>query len=161
MDKDSTLGDYIEDDEVNPETGTTKKDDAEILCAIDPDQVRDFVPERFLKLPKEKQPVFHIKILSAREAAELENNAVNTTTQNDRQVIRIMGGTMTLKALEKGCKGWTNWNYSNGKPALFRENNGKPRPDTFDCLPMDLRQEIAQAITRGKGLTEQEAKNSD
>ena len=155
---------YYVAEEIDAEekNGTTKEDDEEVLCAIDPAQVHDYVPKRYRNLPTEKQPVFQVKILSAREAAELENNSVSAHTgTNNKQVMRVMAGTTVLKALVKGCVGWKNWKYSNGEEAKFRDNAGKPSDKTFDCVPNVIRAELAKVITTGLGLTEQAAKNSD
>jgi len=155
--------DYIEDEDVEKnETGMTKEDQEEILFAIDPAEIHDYVPKRYRKLPPEDQPSFQLKILSARDAAELENNSLSSHTGHDnKQFMRVKSGTTTLKALVKGCVGWKNWKTKNGTEAKFRENAGKPNEQTFDCVPNVIRGELAKVITTGLGLTEQAAKNSD
>lgn len=130
----------------------------EEIFGIDPEAEHIYIPKRARELPVEKQPKFKLKVMSAREAADIQNKTVSVLTDN---TMRVMSGDIMLGALEKGVKGWENFKFPNGNDVPFRENSGKPRKDAFDFLPIWLRQELANVITSGANLSEQAEKNSE
>ncbi len=134
------------------------------IIAIDPEAIHRYIPKVARKWPEKDRPVFLIKVLSAKEAAKLEDgmsDAVVNKKNRDDTTVRIYGGTAVLKALEVGLKGWENFKTANGEDAPWRENNGNPRQENFDFIPVKIRSELAEAITEGTFLTEQEEKNSE
>ena len=142
---------------ISDDTSEAVEELTEEIFGLDPEAVYRYVPKRARKLPVEKQPVFLLKIMSAREVANIQNNTVSVLKD---ETMRVLSGNIMLSALENGVKGWENFKLKNGEPVPFRENAGKPRPDAFDFLPVWLRQELSNAITSGADLSEQAEKNS-
>lgn len=134
------------------------------IIAIDPDATHRYIPKIARDWPVEDQPVFLIKTLKAKEAANLQDGmtdaVVNKKDSNDTTV-RIYSGTAAVKALKAGLVGWENFKDADGEDVEFRENNGTPRMENFDRIPVKIRAELAEAITEGTFLTEQEEKNSE
>jgi len=134
------------------------------IIAIDPDQTHQYVPKIARDWPVEDQPVFILKALKAKDAARLEDgmaDAVINKKENDNTTMRIYSGTAVINALKTGLVGWQNFKDVNGNDVIWRENNGVPRSENFDCIPAQIRKELAEAITEGNFLTEQEEKNSE
>ena len=133
------------------------------IFAIDPSKEIAYIPKDARDLPPEQQPVFYIRPLKAKESADLEDGTVDALTEkgNDKTNVRIFSGTTTLKALKMGLIRWDNFKMRDGSEVDCRDNNGKLRPEMYDFIPPALRQELAEVITTGKGMTEQEEKNSD
>jgi hypothetical protein len=132
----------------------------ETIFAVDPEGVYDYIPESARGLLVEDQPVFQLAFMSARESEEIQNS-INTTSMKDGAVIHHTNtGTVTLKSLIAGVRGWRNLKYQDGRETPFRENAGRPSAKTFDCLPFEWKRELAEVITTGNGLSEQAEKNS-
>jgi hypothetical protein len=136
------------------------------IFAVDPGKVFDYIPKACRKLPEEQQVVFQCKPLNAKAAASLEDKSVDATMEkgNTGNTMRIYSGSTVLRALNKGLVGWKNFKLSPDSPEiefLMDRNNKEPQPQMIDFIPADVRKELAEFITTGKDLTEDEAKNSD
>ena len=131
--------------------------------AIDPKSEYRFYPEDVKELPDDDRPYFVISPLTARDAASVEDNLAETSIRKkgEDSTMRLKSGSTVLDTLKKGLRGWGNFNLPSGEPAPWRDNKGVPRPENFDYIPAKWRREIAEAITEGTGLSEQEGKNSD
>lgn len=124
--------------------------------AVDPNKSWDYVLLVDRMLPPEEQTVFNLRVLSARELAEIEDGAAKSDLAGN---IEFRGGTQTLRILSLGVTGWRNFRDAQGNEITFRENNGKPRAENWDCLRPEWRKELANAVTEQNRLSEEERKN--
>ncbi len=124
--------------------------------AVDPSKTWEYVLLADQELPPEQQTVFELKTLSARELAAIQDGA---TKGNVDGTLEFKSGTQTLRILDLGVSGWRNFRDAQGAEVAFRENNGKPRPENWDCLRPEWRRELANAVTEQNRLTEEERKN--
>ena len=108
------------------------------------------------KLPEEKQTVFKLKNLAARELAEIEDNMSVSIIGDNRGELNLKAGSQTLRILSLGIKSWENFNDGEGKPIEF---NQKELHHNWDYLQPDWRRELANAITEQARLTEPQVKN--
>ncbi len=134
------------------------------IIAIDPEAVHRYIPKMARTWPVEDQPVFLIKALKAKEAAKIQDGLADIVPEGnnkDLSTMRIYSGSSILNALVAGLSGWENFKLSNGEDAPWRDNNGTPRAENFDYIPSDIRKELAEQITEGTFLTEQDEKNSE
>jgi len=130
--------------------------------AINPDAEYRISHPETMELPEDERPVFIIRPLTAKDAATLEDNVAETSVGGgEGSTMRLKSGTSVLNALKKGLKGWENFKLSADKEVPWRDNNGAPHSDNFNYLPAHWRRWIAEKILEGKGLTEEESKNSD
>lgn len=132
-----------------------------MIQAIDPKATIRYVPKCDRELPPAEKTIFLLHPLTARDAARMQDGIAEYVTEkktND-QTMRILSGSQTLRALELGLAGWENFKTADGLDVEWRENNGKPRPEMFDCIPADIRRELAEVIIEGRDLTESAAKN--
>lgn len=132
-----------------------------MIQAIDPKATIRYVPKCERDLPVETQTVFLLRPLTARDAARMQDDIAEVMTgkKSENSTMKINSGSNVLRALELGLAGWENFKTNDGKDVEWRENNGKPRPEMFDCLPADIRRELAEVIIEGRDLTESSAKN--
>lgn len=133
------------------------------IIAIDPEAVHRYVPKIARSLPVEDQPIFLIKALKAKESAKIQDGLADYVEGdgNVAPAVRIYSGTAILNALKLGLSGWENFKNAKGEDVAWRENNGQARPENIDFIPPDIRKELAEVITEGTFLTEQEEKNSE
>ncbi len=124
--------------------------------AVDPSKSWDYVLLVDRELPPEQQTIFELKVLSARDLAAIQDGA---TKGNVDGSLEFKSGTQTLRILEMGVRGWRNFKDDTGADVPYRENNGKPRPENWDCLRPEWRRELANAITEQNRLSEEERKN--
>ncbi len=124
--------------------------------AVDPGKTFDYVLECDRTLPAEEQTVFEIKVLSARELADIEDKATKFVDGG----LEFRTGSQVLKILELGVKGWKNFRGRDGAEISFRDNNGRPRPENWDLLRPEWRRELSNAVTEQNRVTEAERKNS-
>lgn len=123
--------------------------------ALDPNRTFDYILEEDRSQPKEKQTVFHLKVLSARQLASLEDEMA-VVKLGQKGEMQMNTGSHVLKVLEIGLVGWEN---------LLGSNNGEHIPynkdqvNRFDYLRPDWRREIANAITEQNALSEEQVKN--
>lgn len=128
-----------------------------MAIAVDPERTFDYVLQEERDLPIEQQTVWKIKVLTARELAEIEDN----TSRIDKEgVLQVRHGSVVLNTLRKGLRGWENFQDAQGNPVPFRDNNGVPREDNFDRMRPAWRREICNAITEQNRLTADQVKNS-
>ncbi len=128
------------------------------IIAIDPEKKYNYIPECERDLESADQTIFHLSMPKAKEAANLQDN-ITESTLGDQAVMRVKSGSSVLSALQVGLRGWENFKDAKGQPILWRDNNGKPRPEMFDVIPPKIRQELAEVITSGIGLDEEQEKN--
>ena len=124
--------------------------------AVDPNKSWEYVLLVDRELPPEQQAVFELKVLTARDQAALQDGA---TKGNIDGSLEFKSGTQTLRILELGVRTWRNFKDAAGADVPYRENNGKPRPENWDCLRPEWRRELANVITEQNRLTEEERKN--
>lgn len=116
-------------------------------------------------LPKEKQAVFKLRTLSAEKAAELEDGIIAATTEQDPEkreiAVQHKGATVTLETLKYGLAEWDNFSR-NGTEILFKHPQSSicARENIEQLHPSD-RHELADAITEGNSLSEEDSKNSE
>lgn len=129
------------------------------IIAIDPEKKYKYVPKCERDLDPKDQTVFFLNMPTARSAANLQDNITESTLASDQAIMRVKSGSSVLSALKVGLRGWENFKDSQGHDVEWRENNGNPRPEMFDAIPPDLRRELAEVITTGIGLDEEQEKN--
>lgn len=124
--------------------------------AVDPNKAFDYVLMCDRQLPLDQQTTFHLKVLTARELAEIEDKAARADMQGN---LEFRSGTQVIRILTAGLKGWSNFKDSSGAEVPFRDNNGTPRQENWDLLKPDWRRELANAITEQNRMTDAERKN--
>jgi hypothetical protein len=125
--------------------------------AIDPGKTWDYVLKCDRELPEEQRTVFSLRVLTAKQLAELEDRAVRSDPAGN---LEYRTGTSTLQILKMGVTGWKNFRGADGSEIQFRENNGNPRDENWDLLRPEWRRELANAVTEQNRLSEEERKNS-
>jgi len=131
------------------------------MKAIDTQSTFRYVPKCDRDLPEEEQTVFVLRYMDARQAAKMEDQAVEgaVSGKGTDTALKFRSGSKVLQALEHGLRGWENFRDAQGNEIPFRENNGKPRPECFDAIPPSVRRELANVIIDGSEMTEDEEKN--
>src|SRR5512139_1751638 len=104
--------------------------------AVDPSRAFDYVLEEDRKLEKDEQTIFHLKVLSARELAQLED-AMSTVKLGTEGTMQINSGSHVLKVLDMGVVGWDNLKGENGNLIAFDKKDQK----RWDYLRPDWRRE--------------------
>lgn len=110
------------------------------------DKPHDFVCKCDEGKPKKEQTVFHVRFLTAKEQADLRDRVYNVSGFGEKRSEKFLSGTIALEALRIGLKGWENFNFDDGEPIPFTEDN-------FSCIPPRERDEIANYI---RGIPEEE-----
>lgn len=138
------------------------------MCAVayDPDVLFDYVLAADRDKPPEKQTIFHLKTLTARDTEAIEN-AWRTMMSGDKDkvaekdlVLALNRGTMTIETLKRGLCGWDNFLDARGKPIPFLPCERAICPmKNIDRLQPDDRHELAKAIEDGAHLSESDRKN--
>jgi hypothetical protein len=122
--------------------------------AIDPSRAFDYVLEEDRKLPVEEQTVFHLKVLSARELAQLEDS-MSTVKLGAEGTMQINSGSHVLKVLDMGLVGWDNLLNEAGGVVAFDKKDVR----RWDYLRPEWRRELTNAITEQTRPTKDEVKN--
>lgn len=132
-----------------------------MIQAIDPKATIRYIPKCDRDQPVENQTVFLLRPLTARDAARMQDDIAEVMTgkKSENSTMKINSGSNVLRALELGLAGWENFKTADGHDVEWRENAGKPRPEMLDCLPADIRRELAEVIIEGRELPEASAKN--
>lgn len=117
-----------------------------------PGSVRDYICKADRDLPEGARPtVFHLKTLTAKETAQLEDGL---SVFNKDGSMQVNSGSATLAILRMGLRGWTDVD------APFEaDRDGAPADRSLDMLPPDVRRELADAITEGNRLDAEQEKN--
>jgi len=123
-----------------------------MAIAIEPGRIVDYVLKNDRKLPKEQQTVFKIKVLTARELAQIEDSY--STIDMDGQ-FHFKTGTRTLAILDVAVTGWENLKDKKEQPIPYDKGNA----NRWDYLRQDYRTELANFITEQTRLNEGELKN--
>ncbi|MFH0907798.1 MAG: hypothetical protein V1929_03420 [bacterium] len=138
-----------------------------MAIAYDPDNFFDYVLERERKLPPDEQTIWHLKTLSAREMAAVENSwqhkvsADEETPKGKNVSMNMNRGTMIVELLRRGLCGWDNLLDRKGKPVAFipGEKGGFCNAKNIDRVDPTDRHELAGAIEAGGKLDETDVKN--
>lgn len=125
------------------------------MKAIDPEKIIDFIAkkEQGDKVPEEEKTVFKVKMLTAREGAELRDDLYNVSGSGKEREEKLKSGTIELKALRKGIKGWENFQDDDGEEIEF--DSGKI-DKMLDKIPPDIRMELADFIRGESSLADLE-----
>lgn len=124
--------------------------------AVDPNKMFEYVLLCDRQLEISKQTIFKLKVLSAKELADIEDKSARADLNGN---LEFRSGSQTLRILNAGMRGWSNFLGVDGQEVTFRENNGVPRPENWDHLRPEWRRELANAITEQNTLTEGDRKN--
>ncbi|MBI5427542.1 MAG: hypothetical protein HZA02_04595 [Nitrospinae bacterium] len=132
-----------------------------MAIAVNPNEKIRYILKGDRDLPVERQTVFLLKPLRAKDAARMQDGAAEIDIGKGRadSTMRIMSGTQTLEALRSGLAGWENFKNAQGEEVVWRENNGEPRPEMFDLIAAKDRRELAERIIEGRDLPDESAKN--
>jgi len=128
-----------------------------MAIALDPSKPFDYVLREDRDKPNgdPHKTVFHLKVLTPSENAAIEDNSAVMDSDGK---MRVLNGYATYEALQQGLKGWHNLRDVNGEEVEFPSGNiGK----AISYLRPAHRRELAEAITEGNELTEEESKNSE
>ncbi len=127
-----------------------------MAIALDPSKPFDYVLREDRDKPNgdPHKTVFHLKVLTPSENAQIEDNSAVMDASGQ---MRVLNGYATYEALQQGLKGWQNLRDVNGEEVEFPSNIGK----AISYLRPAHRRELAEAITEGNQLTEDESKNSE
>lgn len=128
-----------------------------MVTAIDPERTFDYVLKE--ERGSENPTIFKLKVLTARELAEIEDSVSSFFSGKGEVELRIRPGTEILQILKRGLRGWENFKDDKGNNIPFRENNAVPREDNFDRIRPEWRRELANAITEMLTMSEEEEKN--
>lgn len=137
------------------------------MIVVDPGSTRRYVLKAERGLPEEKQSVFLLRPLTLRESSHLEDMAVGIGGSGNSEVT-INSGSVRIQALRYGLAGWENVVDGNGNAVEFRSTTKKvkgvevvqPDDSTIAMIPPACRLELAEEITNGGSLTQEEAGNS-
>lgn len=131
----------------------TKKTKEEIMKAINPSKVHDYVckPERGLS--SSEQTVFKVKYLTVNQTAELRDEIYTVKGVGKARSEKLQTGTVDMKTLKLGLVGWANFKDEEGKEVVFDKNK---IVDMLDMIPPEARTELAGHIRGESELTEGE-----
>lgn len=128
---------------------------------IDPNAARDYVLEedRELEEGHKRRTVFKIRTLKSREMARIEDGMAQAQPKKKGGHIDLKVGSQVLEILDAGLVGVENFHKPNGEPLIFDLAKRKERLELYDWLSGAHRQEIADAISSGSTLTEEQVEN--
>ena len=131
-----------------------------MAIALDPTKPFDYILTEDRDKPLEDQTVFKLKVLTARELANVEDGMAALIS--DTGEVAIKTGSQLLKILQFGLRGWENLKDGSGNDVPYRGRgpSGEPHPETLDKVQPHHRRELADTITEVNRLDEEEAKNS-
>lgn len=115
--------------------------------------------------------VFHLRVLSARDIAEIEDNLAGFDTEGSQGLIFV--GKQKLETLRRGLAGWDDFNWRDKEGKIHEvpfevKNVGSPSKgrrsfvddSCLDYLHPDWRTELANAITEQTRMTSDQEGNS-
>jgi hypothetical protein len=115
------------------------------------------------KLPKEEQAVFQLATLDPEEYAELEDSLFYFTEEREDKTATSAArkAQVEYKTLRRGVKGWDNFKR-NGEEVVYKHpGSTRCAKENIAQLHPEDRHELAEAITEGNTLSEEDAKNSE
>jgi len=126
-----------------------------VMKAIDPEKIVDFIAkqEQGDKVDEEAKTVFKVRMLRAKEAAELRDDLYTISGSGKERKEQLKSGTAELKALKKGLKGWENFLDNDGKEVEF---DSTKLDKMLDMIPPDVRVELADFIRGESSLADLE-----
>lgn len=132
-----------------------------MLFAVSANQTFEYVIER--EKDVENPTVFVLRSLTAGELAAIEDKVTQLhQTDGEEMTVSIFTGRQSIMALRAGLRGWRNFCFENGSEVPFKsDKKGVPVEETLDCIPVEVRQELANEILSKTRVKEDEAKNSD
>lgn len=119
-----------------------------------------YVPQADRALPKEQQTEFLLRPLSFLERAYVDDESWQFSGDGTAQLMR---GTRRRLALLGGLVGWSNFD---GVPFVTEKANvggvtaERPTEATIERIPLDVQQELAEAILDASKLSDGDRKNS-
>lgn len=130
-------------------------------------ETRPYVCKADRELPADKQTRFHLRALPATLVMSIE--AMHDATQ-DGQVLSMRLGDRKKVTLAAGIAGWDNLSNDKGEAVAFRQLKGDRHVcglsvrnpvdmDLVDQLPVDVVEELVDAINAANTVTEADAKN--
>jgi len=123
-----------------------------MAIAVNPDKIVRYVLERDQKLPKEKQTIFLLRVLKAKELADIKDS-MSVVLPTGRVIVHRE--TAVLKTLALGVTGWENFKGEDGNNVQFIAG----AEINWDYLEPDDRIELSNVIHGYARVTEQEEKN--
>lgn len=131
----------------------TKKTKEEIMKAINPSKVHDYVCKSERGLSSSEQTVFKVKYLTVNQTAELRDEIYTVKGVGKARSEKLQTGTVDMKTLKLGLVGWANFKDEEGKEVVFDKNK---IIDMLDMIPPEARTELAGHIRGESELTEGE-----
>lgn len=119
-----------------------------------------FVPQADRSLPKEQQTEFLLRPLSFLERAHIDDVSWQF---NDSGTAQLMRGTRRRLVLLCGLVGWSNFD---GVPFVAEKSTvvgvaaDRPTEDSMDRIPLDVQNELVDAILDASKLSDADRKNS-
>jgi len=123
------------------------------MKAIEPGKQVEFICKSERDLDKKEQTIFLVEYLTASENAKLRDDLYDVTGAGKARKETLKTGTVELKALRMGLKGWKNFTDAKGEQISF---NIDKIDDMIDMIPPEARSEIADFIRGESALDEGE-----
>lgn len=133
------------------------------IVGLNPKKVRIYIPKADQGLPDEEKPLkFQMRLLTAREAADLRDEIYEISGVGKKRKERLRSGTHELRVLYRCIEGWENFFDDDSKEIPYRKTvkNNEPFIENLDYLPDDLRTELARYASRENEVDEDTEKNS-
>jgi hypothetical protein len=136
-----------------------------MVLPIDPNQEYTFIATVDKELEPDQQSRFVVRPLTAREEAYVTDSFLNIDLGGGEASATARTGERVMAILNMGLIRWENFPPGAGTDLRFAvkgEGNKRRISDaTLSRIPSEVRMEIANAITEGLGLTEDDEKNSE
>ena len=133
-----------------------------MVLPIDPKKEYTFVAKVDQEAERDDQSRFVIRPLTAREEAYVTDSFLNIDLGGGEASATAKTGERVMAILNMGLIRWEN--FPPGGPDLKFDvkgigNKRRIHDDTLSRIPSEVRMELANAITEGLGLKEEEEKN--
>jgi len=125
------------------------------IFGVRADQVHDYIVKAQRDEDPKEQVKFRVRMLSAVEYAEIQNDLYQISGMGDNREERIVTGTQVLETLVLGLRGWSdNFCFDDGTPVIWTDLGtevsveGKRRVmlQNIDKLLPSIRSELAEYI---------------
>lgn len=131
------------------------------LYAVKPGEIREVRLPMESDVKIEKQTVFMITDLDARDFARIQDELYTVKGFGKRRKERFQTGEQQLEILKRGLVGWKNFIDSDGKDVKWKEPDGDPKAkeailvENINRIPEAARAELADLI-RGESSIDQD-----
>jgi len=121
------------------------------MKAINPEKPVFYIPKCDRKKDTEEQTVFEVKLLTGKENAELRDDLYEVTGSGKQRKESLRSGTVELRALTTGLKGWKNFKNDDDIDLSF---DSTKMDKMIDLIPPEVRTELSDFIRGESSLSE-------